>query len=148
MKALEQLYKTDRNLIGFEKLFDAIDSSMINAKNTYPPYNILVLEDGYRIELAVAGFDESEISLEFLDGILTIKGIKKDGERKEYLHKGIAFRDFERKFTIADSVEILDASLDQGLLVINLANNEKIKKPIQIKLNGTKPTEEKTLLVE
>ena len=77
-------------------------------------------ENRYAITLAVAGFTDSELALTVEKGVLTVRGEKAKGEERKYLHKGIANRTFERKFNLADHVEVTDASLDQGLLTISL----------------------------
>jgi molecular chaperone IbpA len=110
-----------------------------SSANGYPPYNIAVVgENEYSITLAVAGFDESELSIQTEKSVLTIRGEQAGAEDNgEYLHKGIANRTFERKFTLADHVEVKGASLDKGLLVINLAKEvPEALKPRNIAING------------
>lgn len=114
-----------RSSIGFDRFGTLLDTALKTEHQTsgYPPYNIESRgEDRYSITLAVAGFDESEIDIQTEKGILTVQG-KKQEEKLEphtYLYQGIANRSFERKFNLADFVEVTDANLDKGLLTISL----------------------------
>ncbi len=113
-----------RSFIGFDHLASMIDAASRNEKqNSYPPYNIeLLAEDKYRITMAVAGFDKSEVSIEVQENTLSVTGkkaSKEDAERR-YLHKGISERNFERKFQLGDHVKVLTADMDNGLLHIDL----------------------------
>ena len=112
-----------RSSIGFDRFGALLDSALRSEQSAgYPPYNIEVVDTNeYTITLALAGFDESDIDIQTEKGVLTVKGKKenpKEGVR--YLHQGIANRSFERKFNLADYVEVRSASLDKGLLTINL----------------------------
>ncbi len=114
-----------RSSIGFDRMARLLDSAMradSNAAGGYPPYNIEVIgENRYAITLAVAGFAEDELSLEIENGILKIQGRKQeDSEERQYLHKGIGFRSFERKFNLADHVEVKGAKMENGLLTVGL----------------------------
>ncbi|MBU0783128.1 MAG: Hsp20 family protein [Gammaproteobacteria bacterium] len=111
-----------RSTIGFDRMASILDAAMrTDTSNGYPPYNIEALEENrYQISLAVAGFDEKELDLEVERGVLTVRGRKADEDGKQYLHKGIAFRSFERKFNLADYVQVEGATLKNGLLVIQL----------------------------
>lgn len=114
-----------RSTIGFDRLAQLFDGAGLEAEGGYPPYNIeRVAENEYRITMAVAGFAEDEINIEVKDTWLSVKGDKKpdDGERK-YLHRGIAARSFERRFQLADFVEVKGASLKDGLLSVDLQRN-------------------------
>ena len=125
--------------VGFDRQFDRLwDYATHQAESTgFPPYNIQKTEDyKFIIEMALAGFDKKDISVEVADGVLTIKSIKdKDtGATDEYtLYKGISKRNFTRKFTLADDIIVNDAKLENGMLTISL---ERIipeeKKPRQI----------------
>ncbi|GMG80947.1 Hsp20 family protein [Paralimibaculum aggregatum] len=115
-----------RSTIGFDRLasmLDQITSHDVSAP-TYPPYNIEKMgDDAYRISLAVAGFGESELNIEVKDGQLVVTAQKRDvpaEQRPVYLHRGIAERGFERRFQLADHVKVKGASLENGLLHINL----------------------------
>ena len=113
-----------RSTVGFDRLFTMLDSlAQPDQGQTYPPYNIeRTGENTYRITMAVAGFDETEISIEAQAHALTVKGEKSDEntEGSEFLYRGIAKRTFERRFQLADHVEVTAASLKNGLLHIDL----------------------------
>lgn len=115
-----------RSTIGFDRLFSMLDQMAASETTgqTYPPYNIERTGDNaYRITIAVAGFAEGDLSIESRENTLTVKGEKKtDGsEGAEVLYRGIASRAFERRFQLADHVEVKGASLENGLLHIDLA---------------------------
>ena len=116
-----------RSTVGFDRLFTMLDSlAQPDQAQTYPPYNIeRTGETTYRITMAVAGFDEKELSLEAHAHVLTVKGEKGEepAETSEYLYRGIAKRAFERRFQLADHVEVQAASLKNGLLHIDLLRN-------------------------
>jgi molecular chaperone IbpA len=115
-----------RSTIGFDHLTRLMDQAAgFDSENGYPPYNIERLaEHDYRITMAVAGFTEDELKLELKDTVLTVKGDKKaDSNGHDYLHRGIAARSFERRFQLADFVEVKGASLKDGLLSIDLVRN-------------------------
>ncbi|KAG1663425.1 Glutathione hydrolase proenzyme [Nymphon striatum] len=112
-----------RSSVGFDRLGSLIDSALRSEQSAgYPPYNIEVVDENeYAITLALAGFDESDIDIQTEKGVLTVKGKKADkNEKANYLHQGIANRSFERKFNLADYVEVSAATLDKGMLTINL----------------------------
>ena len=113
-----------RSTVGFDRLAALLDTALRGdqASAGYPPYNIEVVDDNrYAITLAVAGFERDELDIQVEKGVLTIRGKKasKD-EDKKFLYQGIANRSFERKFNLADYVEVVDASLNNGLLTISL----------------------------
>ena len=117
-----------RSTVGFDRLFTMLDSlaQPDSSGQTYPPYNIeRTGEDAYRISMAVAGFSEDEISIEAHRNVLTIKGerTEEQTEGREFLHRGIAARAFERRFQLADHVEVEGAELKNGLLHIDLKRN-------------------------
>jgi molecular chaperone IbpA len=117
-----------RSTVGFDRLFNLLDNRNLGDQaQSYPPYNIERTGDNtYRITMAVAGFDEKELSIEFQAHSLTVKGEKSDdeaGAETEYLYRGIAKRAFERRFQLADHVEVETASLKNGLLHIDLVRN-------------------------
>jgi molecular chaperone IbpA len=114
-----------KGTIGFENVLQSVQDAVkaFPKMPVYPPYNIRKLnEDHYVIEVALAGFGKQDIDIEFQGGILTVSGkvTKEDGDDAEYLYRGIANRAFQRKFTVADSVTIQDASFINGLLKIYL----------------------------
>ncbi|PBB26204.1 molecular chaperone [Mesorhizobium sp. WSM4312] len=117
-----------RSTVGFDRLFTMLDSlAQPDGAQTYPPYNIeRTGEDSYRISMAVAGFSDEEISIEAHRNVLTVKGERKDegdGEGAELLYRGIASRAFERRFQLADHVEVVGATLKNGLLFVDLKRN-------------------------
>ena len=113
-----------RSTIGFDRFASLLDSALNieQQPNGFPPYNIEVTgENRYAITLAVAGFEENELDIQVVRGVLAIRGRKANTEtNREYLHQGIAFRSFERKFNLADHVEVVSAELKHGLLVLSL----------------------------
>lgn len=115
-----------RSTVGFDRLFTILDSlaQPEGGQTTYPPYNIeRTGEDSYRISMAVAGFSDSEIGIEAHRNVLTVKGERKEegnGEGSEVLYRGIAARSFERRFQLADHVDVVGAELKNGLLHIDL----------------------------
>jgi molecular chaperone IbpA len=130
-----------RSTIGFDRLVNLLDAANgVDQDAGYPPYNIERLgETDYRISMAVAGFSDTDISIEMHDGKLIVKAEKKPdtsgtaAKPAAYLHRGIAERAFERRFQLADYVEVKGASLSHGLLHIDLVRNvpERLK-PRQI----------------
>ena len=135
-----------RSTVGFDRLFSLLDNvaGYDNAAPGYPPYNIeRTGENTYRISVAVAGFAEPEISIVAKENTLTIKGEKqnKTEENKgEVLYQGIAARTFERTFQLAEHVEVKGASLENGLLHVDLVREvPEAKKPRQIAIGSSKP---------
>ena len=128
-----------RNSIGFDRLASLLNNANRSDATSagYPPYNIEVLEeDKYAITLAIAGFDQSEVAISTEKGVLTIRGEKLKTEQKNYLHQGIANRTFERKFNLADHVEVTQAELENGLLTISLKREiPEAMKPKTIAIN-------------
>lgn len=115
----------NRATVGFDRIFDEMDRMFHNSKtNSYPPYNIIKADENtYLIEIAVAGFDEDDFDIELHKGILTVRAnVSASDVETNYIHKGIAARNFERKFTLADTVEVESVSLHQGMLTIRLVN--------------------------
>ena len=114
-----------RSTVGFDR-FGSLLNAALGAEKTsstgYPPYNIEVAgEDKYAITVAVAGFEEDDLEIQVEDGILTIRGKQSASEEdRKFLHRGIANRSFERKFTLADHVEVTSADLRNGLLTLSL----------------------------
>jgi molecular chaperone IbpA len=115
-----------RSTIGFDRLASLLDSTFSGdtSHSSYPPYDIELLEENrYAITLAVAGFEESELDLVVEKGVLAVSGKRAKDEKRQYLHHGIAHRGFERKFNLADFVEVTGATLKNGLLTIELKKN-------------------------
>ncbi|HMN37502.1 MAG TPA: Hsp20 family protein [Hyphomicrobium sp.] len=127
-----------RSAIGFDRLFQMLDSGF-DSDSGYPPYNIeRTAENSYRITMAVAGFTPEELNVEAKESTLTVTGEKKpDDKERTFLHRGIAARNFERRFQLADYVEVTAASFENGLLNIDLERKipERMK-PRQIAINA------------
>lgn len=112
-----------RNSVGFDRFASLLDHafSADTVTSGYPPYNIEALEDNrYAITLAVAGFERGDLDINVEKGVLTVRGRKEDQQQRYYLHQGIANRTFERKFSLAEHVEVTGAELNNGLLTISL----------------------------
>jgi len=135
-----------RSIVGFDRLADMMDSATKIESQGYPPFNIQhVDENEYLIELAVAGFGESDLSVEVQENVLTIAGkiVEKDeADTRRFLHRGIAERAFERRFHLADHVKVADAELLNGLLTVHLVREiPEAAKPrkVAIKAASGKP---------
>jgi len=129
-----------RSTVGFDRLFDLVDGFADQA-NGYPPYNIERSDEThYRITLAVAGFGEKDLNLEVKEGVLTVTGqheVQDKTAPKAFLYQGIAGRAFERRFQLADHVEVRAAKLENGLLHIDLERLiPEEKRPRRIAING------------
>ena len=110
-----------RSAIGFDRMAALLDSASVESKPSYPPYNIeLVEENRYRISMAVAGFSESELDISSEQNTLVISGKQSAASDKKFLYQGIAARNFERKFQLAEHVKVVSASLENGLLHVEL----------------------------
>ena len=122
-----------RSTVGFDRLFDLLDSAsgFESEAVAYPPYNIERLDENeYRITMAVAGFTQDDIKIDVKEQSLTVRGEKKPEEKeRQFLHRGIAARAFERRFQLADHVEVRGADMKDGLLHIDLVRNvpERLK---------------------
>jgi len=130
-----------RSTVGFDRLFSMLDG--FEATPGYPPYNIeRTGENDYRITVAVAGFGESDLSIESKENTLTIRGGKQDRDEQktnEVLYQGIAARAFERRFQLADYVQVTGAKLENGLLHVELVREiPEAKKPRQIPIGNGK----------
>ena len=128
-----------RTAIGFDRLTDALESANRADAGGYPPYNIeLTGEDQYRITLAVAGFSADEIDIEVKENMLTVSGKKNpDVADRQYLHRGIAERGFQRSYQLADYVRVDAADLKDGLLHIELVREvPEAMKPRRIQIRG------------
>jgi len=126
-------------LLGFDEIERALDR-VAKAADGYPPYNIerIAREDGYperlRITLAVAGFTRDQLDVSIEESQLLIRGRQQDDKARQYLHRGIAARQFQRTFVLADGMEVLGADLKNGLLSIDLARPtpDRVIKSIKI----------------
>ena len=132
-----------RSAIGFDRLAQLFDEAQRAADTAYPPYNIeLVSEDKYQITMAVAGFQRSDLDIEVERDTLKIIGRRqKDESKRTFLHRGIAARDFEHRFQLADHVKVVGATLEHGLLNIALVREiPETMKPRKVLIeNGTSP---------
>jgi len=128
--------------LGFDHLEKTFDHLRKSASEGYPPYNIEQGgENGLRITLAVAGFTMNDLEIEVENNQLTIRGKQHDdSDERIYLHRGIASRQFQRSFVLADGVEVLDASLDNGLLHINMQRIEPESKAKRIEISTSSKT--------
>lgn len=130
--------------IGFDRMASLLDSVAQDSKPSYPPYNIEQVEENqFRISMAVAGFTEDQLEITSEQNTLLISGNQQeDGEERNYLHRGIAARNFERKFQLAEHVKVVSASLENGLLHVTLEREiPEAMKPRKISINGgTGPT--------
>ena len=142
-----------RSTVGFDRLFNLLDQvGGFDAAPSYPPYNIeRTGENNYRITVAVAGFTEPELSIEVKENTLKIRGEKqlREGQNaSEVLYQGIAARAFERVFQLADHVLVKNASLENGLLHVDLVREiPEAKKPRSIPINASKAIEEQKVNV-
>ena len=131
-----------RSVVGFDRLADLLDAAAHETATGYPPYNIERTGDHeYRIEIAVAGFKPDELSIEVKEAVLTVTGRKaaNDGERR-FVHRGLAERNFERRFQLAEYVVVTDANLADGLLSISLKRElPEALKPRRIEIGAGQP---------
>jgi len=133
-----------RSAVGFDRMTSLLDAARNSAAaDTYPPYNIEKTgEDAYRITLAVAGFGADDLDMEVRDSQLVVVGKgDSEGDDAEYLHRGIARRAFERRFQLADHVEVRGAELRDGMLVVDLVREiPEAMKPRRIEIGTVAPT--------
>lgn len=132
-----------RSTVGFDRLVNMLDH-IAGDENGFPPYNIERVGDNeYLISMAVAGFSEAELKVEVKEQTLTVRGEKSESDKdRQYLHRGIATRSFERRFQLADHVEVKDAGLSDGLLNIGLVRNlpERMKpRTVEIGVSTSAP---------
>ena len=121
--------------VGFDRLFQQLQAQSVTNQQNYPPYNIVKLDDEhFVIELAVAGFDKKDVTIQIEKNVLSIEGSNEDSE-KEFVHKGLASRSFQRHFTLAEDVEVKSGKLENGILKVEL---ERVipeeDKPVKIKI--------------
>lgn len=134
-----------RSSIGFDRMGSLLDNALRSQKESsgFPPYDIEATgENRYAITLAVAGFEESELDIQVEKGVLRVRGKKgEDGEEKSWLYRGIANRSFERKFNLADHIEVSGADLKNGLLTVSLVKEiPEAMKPRSISIGTTGAT--------
>ncbi|MFT6673615.1 MAG: molecular chaperone IbpA [Afipia broomeae] len=138
-----------RSTVGFDRLFSLLDQSPSESSPGYPPYNIeRTGENNFRISVAVSGFSQNEISIVAKENTLTIKGEKaanENSQSSEVLYRGIASRAFERQFQLADFVQVKNATLENGLLHVDLVREiPEAKKPRQIPITTSAPAPQVT----
>lgn len=131
-----------RSSIGFENLNRLVDFATRGEADAFPPYNIEKLGDGaYRISMAVAGFNRDELDLTVQENMLVVVGRAGEGEKdaeRQFIHRGIAKRAFERRFQLADTIKVTSAGYDNGLLNIDLVREvPEHKKPRKIAIDGS-----------
>jgi molecular chaperone IbpA len=133
-----------RSVVGFDRLADLLETATAETSaNGYPPYNIeRTDENAYRVDIAVAGFRADELDIEVKENLLTVSGRKTaNDEQRHYLHRGLAERNFERRFQLADYVVVTDANLADGLLSIALKRElPEALKPRRIEIGAGKST--------
>ena len=127
-----------RSSVGFDRLFDMLENSSFGGEN-YPPFDLIKVDDNrYRIEVAVAGFSQNEIEITSQQNQLLIRGQKSDENGSNYVHRGIANRSFERRFALADHIQVRGADLRDGMLSIELVREiPEAMKPRKIEIGGT-----------
>ena len=140
-----------RSSVGFDRLTDMLDSlGQFDTGVAYPPYNIERTDEShYRISLAVAGFAEKDLNVEVKEGVLTVKGMRdaeKHDEQRRYLYQGIAGRSFERRFQLAENVEVKGARLENGLLHVDLERVVPEEKKLRRVTIGTGSAPEKKIV--
>ncbi len=132
-----------RSMVGFDRMFDMLEGqTRINSGDNYPPFNIEKRgNDAYRITLAVAGFKPAEVDITAQQNLLVVQGKKSDEPATgKMLHLGIAQRGFERRFELADYVRVVNAVLEDGLLLIDLVREvPEAMKPKKIAIGGSAP---------
>jgi len=140
-----------RSTVGFDRLANLLETvTQFDPSTSYPPYNIEQSGDNdYRITMAVAGFGDSDLAIEVKEGVLTITG-KRNGEepKTRFLYQGIAGRSFERRFQLADHMEVRSARLEHGLLhvdIVRVIPEEKRARKISITNANAKSTEKKVI---
>jgi molecular chaperone IbpA len=143
-----------RSTVGFDRLFDMLENSSASlSQESYPPFDLIKLGDNdYRIELAVAGFKPDEIDITAQQNVLIVSGKKSEESEKrgnDYIYRGIASRSFERRFALADHIEVRGADLKDGLLSIELVREiPEAMKPRKIDIGGEKPEPQRVLEAE
>ena len=135
-----------RSTIGFDRLARLVDTAtrVDNAAVSYPPYNIETTgEDAYRLTMAVAGFSQDELDITVHENTLIVTGkAQNSGENGRYLHRGIARRAFERRFSLADHLKVTGASLDNGLLHVDVVREvPEAMKPRTIQIGAVGPAQ-------
>jgi molecular chaperone IbpA len=129
-----------RSSVGFDRLFDMLENSSLGTEN-YPPFDLIKVDDNrYRIEVAVAGFGKDDVEITSQQNVLLVRGQKSDETGSNYVHRGIANRSFERRFALADHIQVKGADLKDGMLSIDLAREiPEAMKARKIEIGGAAP---------
>lgn len=136
-----------RSAIGFDRLFDLLNSQTADTNDSFPPYDIVrTSDDSFRISIAVAGFAPADLTITAQQNLLTVTGRRGDASQGQYLHQGISARAFERRFNLADHVEVEQAAFEHGLLNISLVRKvPDAMKPRRIAITSSQPPADKRL---
>ena len=141
-----------RSTVGFDRLFDMLENSSTGqGQENYPPFDLIKLGDNdYRIELAVAGFRPNEIDITAQQNVLIVsgkKGEESENRGQDYIYRGIATRSFERRFALADHIQVRGADLKDGLLAIELVREiPEAMKPRKINIGGSQSQQERSAI--
>ena len=135
-------------LLGFDQFERTIDRISKLSSDTYPPYNIeQISQNSLRITVAVAGFKKNELDVSLEGNQLQIRGNKKEDERERiFIHRGIATRQFQRNFVLADGIEVKEASMDEGLLFVDLTQPINNDQSVKIEIKDTKKKKKANLI--
>ena len=131
-----------RSSVGFDRLFDMLENSTLGSNGEgYPPFDLIRIDDNrYRIEIAVAGFKREDIDITAQQNVLIVRGEKGEVAGSDYVHRGIANRSFERRFALADHIEVHGADLRDGMLSLDLVREiPEAMKARKIEIGGTTP---------
>lgn len=134
-----------RSTIGFDRLFDLLESSTLGqGSENYPPFDLIRIDDNrYRINLAVAGFSRDEVDITAQQNQLIVSGRKDDDDKVDYIHRGIANRQFERRFGLADFIKVAEADLADGMLSIDLVREiPEAMRPRKVSIGGSQPRQD------
>ena len=127
-----------RQFVGFDRVFDLLNQNFEVSRENFPPFNIKKIdEENYEIQMALAGFSDSDLDIDVTDGTLTVEGHQESGDgESEFIHQGIAQRKFRKSWSLADTVVVKGAKLTDGILKIALENQiPEEKKPQTIKIS-------------
>ncbi|URD61982.1 Hsp20 family protein [Sphingomonas sp. KRR8] len=129
-----------RSAVGFDRLFDMLENNAASGNGeNYPPFDLIKVDDNkYRIEVAVAGFKREEIEITSHQNVLIVRGQKGEEANANYIHRGIATRSFERRFALADHINVTGADLHDGMLCLDLVREiPEAMKPRKIEIGAT-----------
>lgn len=139
-----------RSSIGFERIFELLEAAQAQPSENWPPFDTVKLsDDRYQITMAVAGFKRDEIDISVQQNLLVIRGERKQDAQGEYLHRGIAYRPFVRRFELAEHVQVTSAKLSDGLLSIGLERElPEAMKPRRIEIGSDEAIVKKVRQIE